>query len=109
LFSVDVCQTLGNLADQLINIENESTFSFIAPLSRFFSHHRKNVTLILPGIYSVGKLKTYKLLQNECHALEGNSVTDEVLTYHKLYVKETMLYSTFYQGKRDSSICSYVD
>lgn len=42
LFSIDVCQTLGNLADKLVAIEDEATLSFFAPLSSSLSHRRKN-------------------------------------------------------------------
>ena len=110
LFSIDVCQTVGNLADRLIGVENEATFSFIAPLSTSFAHQRKNMKLIQPGIYSVGKLQSCKLVQNEIYALQKlTTVTNDVLTFNKLYFKETMLYSTCYRGKRDSSICSYLE
>ena len=104
LFSIDiVCQTVGNLADRLIGVENEATFLFIAPLCTSFAHQRKNVTLILPGIYSVGKLQSCKLVQNEIYALQKlTTVTnDDMLTFNKLYCKETMLYSTCYGAKRD--------
>ena len=63
------------------------------------------MTLILPGIYSVGKLQSCKLVQNEIYALQKlATVTNDVITFNKLYCKETMLYSTCYGG--NSSICS---
>jgi hypothetical protein len=53
-FSIDVCHVLGSLADKLVNVENESILHFIAPLASNFSLNRKDMTLLLPGIYSIG-------------------------------------------------------
>ncbi len=110
LFSIDVCQTVGNLADRLTNIEDDVTLSFFAPLSASFSQRRKNMTLILPGVYSIGKMQSCSFGQSEISAIQKITVVSSgMLTFDKLYIKETMLYSVCYKGKRDSSICCYVE
>ena len=89
LFSIDVSNSAKS-SRWLIGVENEVACSFIAPLSTSFAHQRKNMTLILPGIYSVGKLQSCKLVRNELCALQKlTTVTNDVLTFNKLYIKET--------------------
>lgn len=51
-FSIDVNQTMGYLADRLIQFENEQTLYFLGSLSTKVTR-RKNMVLILPGIYSI--------------------------------------------------------
>jgi len=48
-FSLDVCQTIGNLADKLLEFENK-TIDFLAPMSSLIQTQRKNMMIILPGI-----------------------------------------------------------
>ena len=115
LFSIDVCQTIGNIADILVE-KDEATLSFFAipsffaPLSTSFSQCRKNMTLISLGIYSIGKLKSCSLLNNEISTLQKLSLTtNKPVCFDKLYLKETILICDSHNGKRDSSICSYIE
>lgn len=110
LFSIDVCQTIGNLADKLASVESEATLSFFAPLSASISQHRKDMKLIQPSIYSIGKLRSCSLEQGELLAIHRIAdLQDIMLTCNRLYYKETILYTSSSQGKRDSSICSYTE
>lgn len=110
LFSIDVCQTIGSLADKLVEVENEATLSFFAPLSASFAQRRNNMTLVLPGVYSIGKIQFCNFGQDEINAIQQvTEVTSELLTFEKLYFNETVLYSSHYKGKRDSSICCYIE
>lgn len=104
-FSVDVCHTIGELADHLSQVENQHTLDFIAPLSSTISHKR-NMIMITPGIYSIGNLKSACFSREEVGAIQKlTSIPSTVIkTFHKLYIHGTTLYSG---GKRDSSICCY--
>ncbi|SMN01744.1 hypothetical protein SPONN_11 [uncultured Candidatus Thioglobus sp.] len=105
-FSIDMCHVLGSLADRLFEIESEDTLQFIAPLSKH-SFVRKNMTLLSPGIHSIGNMQSSCATQDEQAAL--NFTGRSILTFKRIYMHDTILYSTQYndQGKRDSSVCCY--
>ena len=46
LFSIDVCQTVGSIADALTESEDPLVRSYFGSLSTTFSHCRKNMKLI---------------------------------------------------------------
>ena len=41
LFSVDVCQTIGNLAEKLVKIENDATLFFLSFVFIYFAMSKK--------------------------------------------------------------------
>ena len=109
-FSIDVFQTIGNLADKLAQTETDRTIRFIEPMSSSIPRHR-HMMLILPGIYSIGKVHSSTFSQEEQNAIQvvTNIPTNEILIFHKLYLKDTILHSSEVDnGKRNSSICSYI-
>ena len=69
------------------------------------SFHQRKMHLICPGIYSVGTLQSSCLTDQEARAIK--IAHKEVMTFKKLYLKDTLLFSNDYQGKRDSSICCF--
>ena len=70
----------------------------------------KNMKLILPSIYSVGKLQSCKLIQNEIYALQKlTTVTNDVLSFNKLYSKKQCYSELVTEGPMTCSICSYLE
>ncbi len=68
------------------------------------------MTLISPGIYSIGKMQTGGFTQNEMSALQTvSTAATSILSFDKLYFKESILYSSHFKGKRNSSICSFLE
>ena len=108
-FSVDVCNTLGSLANMLADIENEETLEFLSPMSEFIVR-RKNMTLIFPRVYCVGKIQTSSLTASEICAFQKSTDCNitEISSFQKLYMKDTIYCTYKSAGTRDSSICSYV-
>lgn len=103
LFSIDVSNTLGTLQDQLVQTESEQTLST----------YSKNMSRILPGTYSVGVLQSAGLSRDERKAIKqlSRTTSTEALTFHR-YHRATLFYSAQYGregGKRDSSVCCYVN
>ncbi len=68
-FSIDVTQAIGNLADQLVEVENEQTLNFLAPLSSLIAKP-KSMTQMLPGIYSIGKFLPAVFTHEEVTAIQ---------------------------------------
>ena len=85
-FSIDVFQTIGNLADKLVQTETDRTIRFIEPMSSSIPRHR-HMMLILSGIYSIGKVHSSTFSQEEQNANQvvTNIPTNEILIFHKLY------------------------
>ena len=108
-FSLDVIQTIGSLADKLVDVEDEDTIDFISPMS-FLISKRSNMMVVLPGIYSIGKLQISCLMDEESRAMQEVTSTslENIHSFHKLYFNDTIIHSTqFDKGKRNSSICCY--
>ena len=64
LFCIDACQTIGNIADKLLEKEDDDSLSYICiTLNFLFSWTKKNhgTYLIFPRIYSIGKLNSIRL------------------------------------------------
>lgn len=109
-FSLEVIQTIGHLADKLVDVEDEDTIDFISPMSSLVSK-RSNMMAVLPGIYSIGKLKVSSLTDEETLAMHEATSTSvrQINSFQKLYFNDCILHSSQYdKGKRNSSICSYV-
>lgn len=107
-FSIDVCHVLGSLADRLFELENEHTLQFISSLSEF-TVNRKTMTLLLPGVYSIGSLQSSVMTQNELSAIQKHAdvTSKHILTFKRIYMHDTILHSNQHEGKRDSSVCCY--
>ena len=109
-FSIEVSETIGFLADKLVQIEEEKTLKFISPLSTL-DHLRGKMTLLLPGIYSIGGLQPSDFTRAEASAIQKvtNQVTTSIQPFKKLYFHDTILFS--YQNderKRNSSNCCFL-
>ena len=108
--SLDVNQTIGMLVDKLVEVENEQTLNFLAPMATAINRPR-NMTLILPGIYTIGKLRFADLTRQEVTAIRKVSntlTTSKIAVFDKLYFHDTILYSSQQDRKRDSSNCCYI-
>ena len=108
-FSLAVIQTIGNLADKLIEVEGADMIGFISPMFCLMSK-RSDMIVVLPGIYSIGKLKLSSLTEEESRAMQEVTITStgQVHSFHKLYFNNTIIHSSqFDNGKRNSSICCY--
>ncbi len=108
-FSLAVTQTIGNLADILVEVENADMINFISPMSCLISN-RSDMMLVLPGIYSIGKLKLSSLTEEERHAMQEIAIPslEQIHSFNKLYFNDTIVHSSqFDSGKRNSSICCY--
>lgn len=107
-FSIDVCQTLSNLADRLCEVEHESTVKYLAPLSSQFVQQRQNMFVIEKGVYSIGHLHSCSYSSAEVDAMHDVNVDpSQMLTFSKLYMHDTIFHTNGCKGKRDSSICCY--
>lgn len=108
-FALDVNQAIGNLADKLVSVENEQTLHFLAPLSSLINQPRR-MTMILPGIYSIGKLQSANFSRDEVTAIRKltNQDSTTILAFKRLYFHDTTLYSSQQERKRNSSCCCYV-
>lgn len=107
-FSVNISQSIGKLASKLIETENDNTLTFISSLSSSLLQHNK-MMLVLPDIYATGAIKHDPFTDEEILVLQEvtEKSAEEILTFHKLYLKETYLLSNRYAGKRSSSVCCY--
>ena len=108
-FSIDVNQTMGCLADRLVLTESERTLDFVGPLSNLPTY-RKKMTLVLPGIYSIGELQPSNFTREEVSALRKvtHQPTTNIRTFKKLYFHDTILSSCQKeQRKRNSSNCCF--
>jgi hypothetical protein len=108
-FSLDVTQAIGNLADKLVEVENEQTLKFLAPLSSLIAKPRA-MTLILPGIYSIGRLLSADFTHEEVTAVRNlypTQATSNIMVFRKLYFHDTVLHSSQQERKRDSCTCCY--
>lgn len=108
-FSLDVTQAIGNLADKLVEVENEQTLKYLAPLSSLIAKPR-SMTLILPGIYSIGRLLPADFTCEEVTAVRNlypTLTTSNTMVFRKLYFHDTVLHTFQQDRKRDSSNCCY--
>lgn len=109
-FSLDVIQAIGSLADKLTEVESEQTLNFLAPLSSLIAQPR-SMTLMLPGIYAIGKLLPADFTRVEVTAVRKLSPTQtitNIMVFKKLYFHDTILHSCQNERKRDSSNCCYI-
>ena len=83
-FSIDVCHVLGSLADRLFEVENDQVLQFLSPLSEF-TLERKNMTLLFPGVYSIGSLQAAFLTQDELAAIRKLSdASKEIFSFKRI-------------------------
>ena len=69
----------------------------------------KNMKLISPGIYSIGKVKSCSLLKEESDALQRvKALSKELVEFEKL-LRETILMCSSCSDKRNSSVCSFFE
>ena len=107
-FSINVSQSIESLAHKLVETESEDTLAFISSLSSSLSQNKKLI-LVLPGIYAAGTIRHSPFSDEEQAVIcqVTTTSTKEILTFHKLYLKETYILSSRYAGKRRSSVCCY--
>ena len=107
-FSVDVCNTLGFLANMLNEFEDEKTLQFLSPMSDHVIR-RKNMTPIFPKIYCIGGIQSCPLTTCEKDAFKKfcSCNTTEIPSFQKLYKNDTIYHTLKSDGTRDSSVCSY--
>ena len=107
-FAVDVQQTIGSLNDKLVEFETDKTLDFIGSLPT----HRKNMTPIIPGVYSIGESNLGKFSREEVTAIRTAtklSTTNNIRTFKKLYFHDTIYYVQQTEDrKRSSSNCCYL-
>lgn len=107
-FSLDTYQVVGNLADKLVESENDQTLNFLSPLSSIVTWPR-NMTPIMPGVYAIGKLQPASFTHEEISAIQRftGQVIGEILVFKNLYFNDTILRIKQRDRKRDSSTCCY--
>ncbi len=109
-FSIDVNQTIGCLEERLVQAESDTTLKYIMPLSGI-NFERKQMKLILPGIYSIGEPLKANFKREEVSALRKvtHQCSTNILTFNKLYFHDTVFISfTNENRKRNSAICCFV-
>ena len=109
LFSIEVANTLALLAEKSEDIESDGTLQF---LDMKLNHHRKNMSQIVEGTYSIGPLQS-SVTEDE-HVLVRQYFSENIIVsfFFRLYHKGTLYYSANYGkegGKRNSSVCCYQD
>ena len=109
-FALDVCQTIGSLADKLAATENDKTIKFLSSMSSLIFQQHKNMMCILPRVYSIGKVQFSDFNEEEKKVLQKftDVSVEQINTFHKIYYKDFILHShQCDKGKRNSSVCSY--
>ncbi len=110
-FALDVCHTIGSLADKLAETESDNTIKFISPMSSSISLQHRNMMSILPGVYCIEKMQFSDFQREEKEYYKKLLVhTWKMCTlFIKYNYYNEVVFHSFHcdKGKRNSSVCSY--